>query len=196
MSAPTGGQLGTRGTIPGTGMTIGSRGLLRMAHQVAASPGGIPAAFAQSAQMTDAQVRFRDDGLSGDLVMGAFDLEPERGIASAVLLSLFTDRRARPDDALPFEQDDPRGWWGDAFGRVPLGSRLWLLHREKQTQATLNRAREFCFEALQWMVEEEIADRLEVETSYPSIGVMAIQVAVYRPTHLERFGFQYVWGGI
>lgn len=197
MSAPTGQQVATGGRVPGTGFAIGTRGLLRMAYTLAASPTGIAPASEFLVGMTDAQIRFREDGQAGDLVLGAVDLEPERGLASAVLLSLFTDRRARDGDELPFDQDDPRGWWGDALGAFPLGSRLWTLHREKQTQQTLNRAREFAAEALQWLLDEEIAERIEVDATFPSMGVMAIDVAVHRPTvGLERFGFQYVWGGI
>ena len=47
------------------------------------------------------------------------DLKPDNGLYTAVLISLFTDARARDDDALPdviSEEDFPnrRGWWGDS----------------------------------------------------------------------------------
>ncbi len=158
--------------------------------------GAIPGVSRVSGLMADAQIRFDEEGHSGELVMGDADLAVERGLASSVIMSLFTDRRALPDDRLPFDHDDPRGWWGSAFNTVEMGSRLWLLHREKSTQETLNRAREFCRESLQWMIDEDVADRIDVEASYGSIGVMEISVAVRQPiARLEEFIFQYVWGG-
>ena len=56
-------------------------------------------------------------------------LRAERGLRSAVLISLFTDRRAEPGD-VP-EGEDPRGWWADVLGEEGdrIGSRLWLIDR-------------------------------------------------------------------
>ena len=104
--------------------------------------------------MADIEIR------GGDVALG-HDLE------TAVIISLFTDKRARPDDILPGASDDRRGWWGDTYSEIendPLGSHLWLLHREKQTQQTLNRAREYCQDALQWLIEDGIASEINVTT--------------------------------
>jgi phage gp46-like protein len=50
---------------------------------------------------------------------------------TAAIISLFTDRVARADD--PYEDNDRRGWWG--FNEQnQLGSRLWLIRREKLTR--------------------------------------------------------------
>lgn len=91
-------------------------------------------------------------------------LAQETALNTAVIVSLLTDRRALPDDRLP---DDPqpvtllppdrRGWCGDALAETAgerIGSRLWLLRREKQTEETRRRAIDYCKEALQWMIDD------------------------------------------
>ena len=86
-----------------------------------------------------------------DLAIERGDLAVDRTLATPMLVALFSDRRARPDDALPSgvteflvpsAANPRRGWVGDALdgqGRR-LGSLLWLLSREKQTEQTRLRA--------------------------------------------------------
>ena len=69
-------------------------------------------------------------------------------LKSAVWMSLGTDRRAENDDVLPGGDGDKRGWWGDSFRQRRIGSRLWLLERQKITADTLLRAEEYAAEAL------------------------------------------------
>ncbi len=91
-----------------------------------------------------------DWSMSGALLTSGHDLQ------TAVLISLFTDRIAEPDDVIPDGSNDPRGWWGDEFSTVKIGSRLWLLTRAKQTQATLQRAYDYILQALQWMIDARL----------------------------------------
>ncbi|OFW46539.1 MAG: hypothetical protein A2003_02540 [Acinetobacter sp. GWC1_38_13] len=97
------------------------------------------------------------------------DLESEAGFASSVLISLFTDRRALNDDELPDSNSkDKRGWWGDlASPEVDndrIGSRLWLLERSKTIPSIVTRAKQYVEESLQWMIEDGMASKIEVET--------------------------------
>lgn len=70
-----------------------------------------------------------------------------------IIVSLFTDRRALSSDVLPAGNDDRRGWWGDSFSSRPIGSRLWLLSREKQVPDVPERCKTYAEESLQWLVE-------------------------------------------
>jgi phage gp46-like protein len=85
----------------------------------------------------------------GDWVQLGTQLQSGNDLANAVMISLFTDRTANSDDIIPDGTNDPRGWWGDDAA-VPIGSRLWLLSRAKQTTETLARAQDYIAEALQW----------------------------------------------
>lgn len=121
------------------------------------------------------------NGTAFDTSFDGYDLASERGLRTAVIISLFTDRRAEPDDVIPDGTTDRRGHWGDAYldnDNDSIGSRLWLLAREKQTQDVLNRAREYCIEALQWLIDDNIASAVNVTTEWLRRGVMAIYVIV------------------
>lgn len=122
-----------------------------------------------------------------DLERSATGLAREDGLRSAVLISLFTDRRAEPDDVLP---DAPpqksilpahrRGWCGDALAEVRgdlYGSRLWLLKRAKQTEETRLRAIFYIKEALQWMIDDAIVSAVDVQAEWHGMdGRMNVDV--------------------
>lgn len=113
-------------------------------------------------------------------------------LESAVTLSLFTDRRALPADALPEEGGDRRGWWGDSFAAAPIGSRLWLLAREKATTEVAMRAKDYCAESLKWMVERGLAQRVDVVTEWQDDGLLAIATSITKPDgSLARY--QHLW---
>lgn len=111
----------------------------------------------------------------------ALGLESAEPLVRAVVISLFTWRRAQPDDVLP--GDMKMGWWGDTFPVVPndrIGSRLWLLAREKLTAETVLRAREYAEEALRWLVEDGVASKIEVESERQGLTTLALQCRIYK----------------
>lgn len=123
--------------------------------------------------------------LSADLVLSGDGLVQEDGLAAVVITSLFTDRRARPDDPLPAGAGtDRRGWWGDCLATVDgdrFGSRLWLLSREKQTEETRRRAVDYAEEALAWLVEDRLATAVAVTADWLRNGVLALAVTIALP---------------
>lgn len=125
------------------------------------------------------------------------DLASDDGLETAVTLSLFTDRRAEPGDEVPPEETDRRGWWGDALADVTgdkFGSRLWLLAREKQLATSLPRAREYALQSLQWLLDDKIAEAVEVVTEISAPGMLGIGVSIKRPmTDPVDFRFNYAW---
>ncbi|WP_234083052.1 phage GP46 family protein [Enterobacter quasiroggenkampii] len=97
----------------------------------------------------------------------------------AVIISLFSWRRANPDDNAP----DPMGWWGDTYPTVTgdrIGSRLWLLGREKVTNDTLNRARDYAIEALQWMLDDGVAARIDVDSRRSGQDAAELGITIYQ----------------
>jgi phage gp46-like protein len=117
---------------------------------------------------------------SGDWVFEPPDLVNDEGLDTAVVLSLFTHALARPDDVLPgAAEDDRQGWWAQ-----PWGSRLWLLSREKWTEDVRARAEFYAEEALHWMIDDGVADRVEVEARLMEVGTIAVAVAIYRDGRL------------
>lgn len=121
-------------------------------------------------------MRFDNARNAGDLVTADDRLVAGDPLETAVLISLFSDRRASGDD----EHDgDRRGWWADNASH-PIGSRLWLLHRAKTSAETVARAREYAEEALAWLVADGIASAVRVEAA--RVGqVLRLSVTIERP---------------
>lgn len=146
--------------------------------------------------MADAAMVMTENG--GELVLSGFDLARDDGLETAVIISLFTDRRASAEQ-IPVElpQDDLRGYWGDISNATisnQTGSLLWLLAREKQLPQVLGRAQQYCREALAWMVEDLVATRVEVAAEFVAQGWMLILVDIFWPTGSPvRYRFNYEW---
>jgi len=129
---------------------------------------------------------------SGDLALSSGDLATEDGLRTAVAISLFTDRRAGADE-LPEGESDSRGWWGDGLageGEGLTGSKLWLIAREKQTEAVRQRAEEYAREALAWLVEDGHAEAVSVSASWQDRGVLGLAIAIVVSDDSLTFDFE------
>lgn len=114
----------------------------------------------------------------GDIMQSGTDLLTDDSIETAVIISLFTDRRAEESDDIPDGSDNRRGWWGDTYSETPTGSRLWLLSREKQMSSVLLRAEQYAAEALQWLVDDSLASAIAITASNPADSVLALRVDI------------------
>jgi phage gp46-like protein len=122
-------------------------------------------------------------------------------IQTAVTISLFSDRLALVTDELPtINSKNRRGWWADGllladptFAQI-IGSRLWLLSRSKSVPNVLQLAQGYCYEALNWLLTNNIASAITVQTSFINNNnqIMQIEIGLYGPT----FGpvqLRYTW---
>lgn len=122
-------------------------------------------------------------------------------LVRAVVISLFTWRRAHDDDVLPNPRGARMGWWGDSFPPAPgdqIGSRLWLLARAKLTDATARQAEDLAREALQWLVDDGVAARLAVHAERRGLSALALSCAVFAADGSARavLRFQNLWDWI
>lgn len=123
-----------------------------------------------------------------DIETGFISDNFEDALRSAIIVSLLTDRRANIDDSIPDAPasnqsipPDRRGWAGDALADVlgdRVGSRLWLLSRKKQTEETRRLAIEYCEEALQWLVDDKIANSVLVAAEWTDGGRLNVEVTI------------------
>jgi phage gp46-like protein len=122
-------------------------------------------------ELAEADLAQADDG----------GIEEGDELRTAVIVSLFTDAPAWPDDDVP-EGVDRGGWWGDAYpepgARGPLGSRLWLLQLGPVLPATPTRARLYALEALAWMVADGVASAVEAEATRNGAGRVDIRIEI------------------
>lgn len=119
--------------------------------------------------MSDIKIEWDTDLMEGDFVEGNGDLKHEDGLETAVIISLFTNRRAKVDDDLPDPNNpDRQGWWGDQLNPEvegdQIGSRLWLLKRSKTIEDALIDSKLYAEESLEWMIEDNVATKIEIET--------------------------------
>lgn len=116
-------------------------------------------------------------------------------LTRAVVISLFTWRRAAPDD----NADVPMGWWGDTWPAVQndrYGSRLWLLQRSKLTNQTVNIARTYINEALQWMIDDGVVSRIELTIQRTGINELGNSLTLWRHGGPVVISFDDLWSAI
>ena len=105
----------------------------------------------------------------GDETRNIGGLRSKAALHTAVILSLFTDRRAQEIDTEVGA--DPRGWWGDAVDvdaeafETEMGSHLWTLERAPLTAQTEIIARDMALDALQPLIDQGAFTRFEVEAT-------------------------------
>lgn len=90
------------------------------------------------------------------------DFSKDDGLSTAIILSLLTWGRAGDED---LADDDKKGWWGDSYADVEgdqIGSKIWLLFREKVTDETILRLKEYAAQSLNWLIEDKVATRVGV----------------------------------
>lgn len=145
--------------------------------------------------MSDIALILKDDinaGFDLDIING--DLASDEGLETAVAISLFTDRRV-VDEQLPQGTTDKKGWWGDMFPEMDqdkIGSRLWLLAREKRTTEVLRKAEDYAKEALNWLIEDGVATSIIATASYNESKFLLLAIEIAKPAG-RNSKFQVVW---
>ena len=108
-------------------------------------------------------------------------MRPPDPLVRAVVVSLFTWRRAQAGDQLPTAELN--GWWGDTYADLAgdqIGSRLWLLSRSRLDAPTVARAKDYAAEALQWLLDDGVASQVDVTTARVGLDRLLINVVITR----------------
>lgn len=134
--------------------------------------------------MSDIRTIWNPDSQRGDWAVEAGALASGLDVQTSVLLSLFTDRLADPDDDIPDAAanglKDRRGWWGDDDPKHIIGSRLWLLDRAKGPANLAQRAEDYAREALQWMLDDGVVARFDIQATWIPQQQLLLQVVACR----------------
>ncbi|HDM8438804.1 phage GP46 family protein [Yersinia enterocolitica] len=104
---------------------------------------------------------------------------PTDNLTRAVIISLFTWRRADPDD----DAEHPMGWWGDSYPTIQndrIGSRLYLLQRTTLTHNTVELARGYLEQALAWLKDDGIVSRIAINVQRRGTEILTAEITLYR----------------
>lgn len=122
----------------------------------------------------DISLLFDNATNSGVFQLSGGDLKKDTDLRTSILISLFSDSRALDSDEIPDQSNDKRGWCGDVFSDVTIGSRLWLLDRSYLTNDIALRAKDYIKEALQWMIDKKVVSSVVVDVQrYKNMGLKA-----------------------
>jgi len=141
----------------------------------------------------DVRLSWQPPNARADLTMLGPVLETGHDLETAILISLFSDQTADPDDVLPPDLSrDPRGWWADTYEGDRIGSKLWQVLGRVRNPDTLNFAGDTARKSLDWLMVDGVASAVAVIPSYYGSGGLRLDVAVTSPTGtVNRFAF--VW---
>lgn len=101
----------------------------------------------------------------------------EASLVRAVVISLFTWRRAATDD--PLDDEERYGWWGDSYPGTAddrIGSRLWLLRRVKLTLDTRRDAEFYAREALAWLIDDGEVVEIDILSEQAAVNRLNLRV--------------------
>lgn len=107
------------------------------------------------------------------------------GLVTSSLISTFTDGLAAPEDLIPDGSDNRRGWWGDAFLRPSgdtIGGRVWVVTDQgKLTTSEERKLREATADAHRWMLDDNVAESVNVQSQILAPGVVGLKVQITKP---------------
>lgn len=132
-------------------------------------------------------------------------LQARAALHTAIVLSLFTDKRLPDDHPLMklIEDGDQRGWWGDGadvrtdLNETELGSYLWVFERAYLNDDIVRQVEAVAQEALAPLIAQEAAARIDCQAERrppPSDGVnLAVQAYGRDGRRIYDIRFEDIW---
>lgn len=102
------------------------------------------------------------------------DIETSNSFATAILYSLYGERRASREEVVSPERR--RGWIGN--DDYENGSKIWLLEQSRITRNTLNRLEDEAAKSLQWLVTDGKAVSIDEVSASLNNGRVLLNITV------------------
>lgn len=149
--------------------------------------------------MSDLRFVIQTNSTTADIEILNGDFRQANYLETAVLVSLFSNRRASDDELETYSRGSTKpelnaGLWIDTYrDAIKYGSGFWLLYREKKTQETLSRFEEYSREALQWLIDDGVAKSVNASASF--VGDLLTLIVTITKENNEAFvaTFDFVW---
>jgi len=108
------------------------------------------------------------------------DLATDDSFDTALLMSLFVDRRADSSEVPVPELR--RGWWGNLLNDIPddeNGSKLWLFDQARLTQNDVNKLDDEGNNAVQWLRDDNLVENIKTSINYDNNNGSATLTITY-----------------
>lgn len=140
----------------------------------------------------DACLQEISGGLYDIQISSAGDILTVDAFDTAIIVSLLSDRRANQSEVATAHLR--RGWIGnERTPGIEMGSKIWLYEQSRLTRSVLNGVTDAASQALNWLVEQGYADRIEsVETFATAFG-MRLEAVIRRPNSEVEKRFFELW---
>jgi phage gp46-like protein len=107
------------------------------------------------------------------------DIQTEDSFDTYIKVALFTDRRA--NEAEVREPERRRGWVGNEHTPgFEMGSKLWLFEQPRLTKTVLNGLEQAAIDALQSMVEENLAVSVRKVSTAVGVDSLTLELEILR----------------
>ena len=112
--------------------------------------------------MTDVALKFDSAGYYDISLDESGQLAVEDNYDTAILYSIYGEARA--NDSEMADTHRQRGWIGNESLPYENGSTVWLYEQARITRTTLNAVRNEIFKAVDWFVEDGLAESIDEPT--------------------------------
>jgi phage gp46-like protein len=121
------------------------------------------------------------------------DIETEDFFDTAVVVSLFADRRANESE-VP-ESSRRRGWIGNEYTPgFEMGSKLWIFEQSRLTRTVMTQVEDAARAALQWLVDQGYAVAItEVRARPFGDGGLALELEIQRSPSVTARRYFELW---
>ncbi|MCW4444015.1 phage GP46 family protein [Vibrio splendidus] len=104
-------------------------------------------------------------------------INSKEGMSHAVLQSVHNYAESTQNDRARMDSDERGGTWSSDVLNI-VGSRDWTLKRDKVTTQTITLAKRFYQSALQWLIDDGHAKKVDVTTWEEAPNVMGRNVTI------------------
>lgn len=104
-------------------------------------------------------------------------ISSKEGMSHAVLQSVHNYAESTQNDRARMDSDERGGTWSNDVLNI-VGSRDWTLKRDKVTAQTITLAKRFYQSALQWLIDDGYAKKVDVTTWEEAPNVMGRNVTI------------------
>lgn len=143
-------------------------------------------------QTTDADLSLNDDGVYDFTLDSEGDILTKNFLDTAILVSLFTDRRASASEVPSSHRR--RGWIGnESTPNFEIGSKLWLFEQARLSRGVLNEIVSAAREALKWMVDDGIALAVDASAEFSLNSTIGLTITLSRPNSKVEHRYFELW---